>query len=93
MTPVNIYMETFTIRINKSYQRLGGEDVVSMPKTPKSNREITIPAGLRNCLEDYMKQCYRLSSADRLFPHTKHYSAHEIERSCKLSGVKKIRGA
>lgn len=92
MTPVNIYMETFTIRINKSYQRLGGEDVVSMPKTPKSNREITIPAGLRNYLEDYMKQCYRLSSADRLFPHTKHYSAHEIERSCKLSGVKKIRG-
>ena len=68
MTPVNIYMETFTIRINKSYQRLGGEDVVSMPKTPKSNREITIPAGLRNCLEDYMKQCYRVGQRRPLVP-------------------------
>lgn len=91
LTPADIDLEKSTIRINKSYQRLGGEDVVSTPKTPKSNREITIPAGLRNCLQDYMKQCYGLSSADRLFPYTKHYLAHEIERGCKLSGVKKIR--
>lgn len=91
LTPADIDLEKSTIHINKSYQRLGGEDVVSTPKTPKSNREITIPAGLRNCLQDYMKQCYGLSSTDRLFPYTKHYLVHEIERGCKLSGVKKIR--
>jgi integrase len=38
-----------------------------------------------------MAQCYELQPDDRLFPHTKHFLAHEMERGCKLSGVKKIR--
>ena len=46
LTPADIDLEKSTVRISKSYQRLGREDVVSTPKTPKSNRVITIPAGL-----------------------------------------------
>ena len=72
-------MENATIRINKSYQRLNGQDVVTTPKTPKSNRTVTIPAVLVNCLKEYMAQCYDLQPDDRLFPYTKHYLNHEME--------------
>ena len=75
----------------QSYQRIGGKDIVFTPKTPRSNRVITIPQGLKDCLKDYIAQCYGLKPDDRLFPYTKHYLTHEMERGCKLSGVKKIR--
>lgn len=91
LTPADVDMENATIRINKSYQRLNGQDVVTTPKTPKSNRTVTIPAVLVNCLKEYMAQCYDLQPDDRLFPYTKHYLNHEMERGCKRSGVKKIR--
>lgn len=58
LTPADVDMENATIRINKSYQRLNGQDVVTTPKTPKSNRTVTIPAVLVNCLKEYMAQCY-----------------------------------
>ena len=91
LTPADVDMENATIRINKSYQRLNGQDVVTTPKTPKSNRTVTIPAVLVNCLKEYMAQCYDLQPDDRLCPYTKHYLNHEMERGCKRSGVKKIR--
>ena len=46
LTPADIYLEKATISINKSYQRLDGKDLITTPKTPKSNRIITIPQGL-----------------------------------------------
>jgi len=91
LTPADIDLEKATIRINKSYQRLNGQDVVTTPKTPKSNRTVTIPTVLVNCLREYMSQCYELQPDDRLFPYTKHFLNHEMERGCKLSGVKRIR--
>ncbi len=91
LTPADIDLEKATIRINKSYQRLNSQDVITTPKTPKSNRTVTIPTVLVNCLRDYMGQCYELQPDDRLFPYTKHFLNHEMERGCKLSGVKKIR--
>lgn len=91
LTPADIDFEKPSISINKSYQRIGGKDIVSTPKTPRSNRVITIPQGLKDCLKDYIAQCYGLKSDDRLFPYTKSYLSHEMERGCKHSGVKKIR--
>lgn len=91
LTPADIDFEKSTVTINKSYQRLNREDIITSPKTPKSNRVITIPQLLCSCLKDYMSHCYGLQSCDRLFPCTKHYLWHEMERGCKISGVKKIR--
>jgi integrase len=91
LTPADIDLDKMTIRINKSYQRLNGQDVISTPKTPKSNRIITIPTKLGDCLKDYMGQCYDLQPTDRLFPYTKYFLTHEMERGCKISGVKRIR--
>ena len=91
LTPADVDLDKSTIRINKSYQRLSGKDVVTSPKTPKSNRVITIPEGLCNCLRSYMEQCYELQPDDRLFPYTKSFLYHEMENGCQASGVKRIR--
>ncbi len=91
LTPADIDFTSKTVTINKSYQRLNNEDIITSPKTPKSNRVIPIPDGLCACLKEYMSHCYELQPSDRLFPYTKFYLYHEMERGCKLSGVKRIR--
>ena len=42
-------------------------------------------------MADYFNQLYTLAPNDRVFPITKHYLKHEMERGCKASGVKRIR--
>ena len=91
LTPSDIDFEKKTLTVNKSYQRLGREDIITTPKTPKSNRTIPIPDGLCNCLQEYMSHCYGLQKDDRLFPYTKSFLYHEMEYGCKASGVKRIR--
>ena len=80
-----------TITINKSYQRLHGKDVVTPPKTPKSNRVISIPPFLAEDIQDYMQSLYVYEMDDRLLPVTKNFLENEMRRGVKLSGVKKIR--
>lgn len=91
LTPADIDLERKEIRINKSYQRLNKEDVITAPKTPKSVRTITIPDKLCACLKEYMDMCYELKSSDRMFPYTKYFIYHEIEKGSKAAGVKRIR--
>lgn len=44
----DIDFENCTLTVSKSYQRLNGSDVITPPKTPKSNRIISIPEFLRD---------------------------------------------
>ncbi len=91
LTPADVNLEGYTITINKTFQRINGRDVIWSPKTPKSNRVVTIPQTLANCLKEYMDKCYEIQLDDRLFPYTKSFLNHEMLRGCKKSGVKKIR--
>ena len=91
LTPADIDLEKQTIRINKSFQRLQGKEIITTPKTPKSNRVVTIPRSLCDCLRDYMAKCYQLRPEDRLFPYGKTYLYKEMLRGSELAGVKKIR--
>ena len=91
LTPADIDLEKQTIRINKSFQRLQGKEIITTPKTPKSNRVVTIPRLLCDCLRDYMAKCYQLRPEDRLFPYGKTYLYKEMLRGSELAGVKKIR--
>ncbi|MDO4615988.1 MAG: site-specific integrase [Lachnospiraceae bacterium] len=79
------------ILINKSYQRLHGEDVITEPKTKKSNRYVKMPNFLCEEIKDYLKMYYGMEGNDRIFPVTKGYLHHEMDRGCKESGVKRIR--
>ena len=91
LTMEDIDLQENTIRVNKSYQRLKEQDIITEPKTPKSNRIISIPELLNNCLEDYLGRLYGLEENERIFPFTKSFLTHEMIRGCALSGVKKIR--
>lgn len=80
-----------TVTINKSYQRIHGEDVITSPKTKKSNRVIQMPDFLCDEMQDYLRQIYGLEPDMRIFPESKHQLHHEMERSSKAAGVKRIR--
>ena len=54
LTSKDIDIENRTIAITKSYQRLERRDVITPPKTPKSNRIVTIPEFLAVDLQDYL---------------------------------------
>ena len=91
LNPKDVDLEKRTITITKSYQRLGKKDVITPPKTPKSKRVITIPEFLAADIKDYIDSSYELQENDRLFPITKYYLEHEMQRGIKESGVKRIR--
>ena len=56
LTPADFDFKKGTVSINKSYQRLNGQDVITTPKTEKSNRVITLPQFLIEEIQDYLKQ-------------------------------------
>jgi integrase len=83
--------ESRKVSINKSYSRRKGKDLIQAPKTPKSKRIITIPNFLCKEIEEFAKKRYDYRNDERLFPVTKYYLHHEMNRGSKLSGVKRIR--
>ena len=91
LSPADIDLNNKTISINRTYQRIEGKDVFTSPKTRKSKRKIPIPDFLCQELSDYIQSRYMLDADERLFPVTKSYLSHEMIRSCKNTGVKKIR--
>ena len=91
LTPADIDFEKDTLTINKSYQRLGGEDIITTPKTPKSNRVVMLPEVLKTVLRNYMEKCYGLQPDDRLFPYNKSFLYREMQIGIEASGVKRIR--
>ena len=80
-----------TLRINKSYQRLKGEDVITSPKTEKSNRVIKMPDFLCDEIQEYLEKLYGFLPKDRIFQMTKHGLHHEMSRATTAAGVKRIR--
>jgi integrase len=91
LTPADFDFEKRTLTINKSYQRINKQDVITTPKTPKSNRVIQMPQFLCDELQDYLKQLYGVEPDSRMFPISKSYLHREMDRGCKQTGVKRIR--
>lgn len=87
----DIDFENKILTVSKSYQRIDKKDVITEPKTPKSNRKVSIPDFWLEDLKDYIKCLYNSNPKDRSFPVTKWYFQCEMKRGTKLSGLKKIR--
>lgn len=80
-----------TVTVSKSYQRLHGEDIITSPKTTKSNRTVKMPQFLCDEMQDYIKMLYGIKPNDRIFDITKSYLHHEMDRGSKAAGVERIR--
>ena len=91
LTPADFDFEKCTVSISKSYQRLNGQDLITAPKTEKSNRVITMPQFLADEMQDYLKMLYDVGENDRIFTVTKSYLHREMDRGAKEAGVKRIR--
>lgn len=91
LTKRDFDFEKRSMTINKSYQRIDKQDLITEPKTPKSNRTIQLPKFLCEELQDYFRQIYGADETSRIFPVTKHYLRHEMIRGCQETGVKEIR--
>ena len=74
-------------RVDKIGSKKGGE----MQFWTKSVRTIVMPAFLRDEMADFIEMRDDVAPDERLFAVTKHFLAHEMERGCKASGVKRIR--
>lgn len=90
-TPKDFNFERQELTINKSYQRLNGRDVITTPKTKKSNRTIKMPKFLCEEMQEYIGMLYEIGEDERLFQITKSYLHHEMDRGAKVAGVKRIR--
>ena len=91
LTPADFDFERSTVSISKSYQRLKKRDVVTTPKTEKSNRVIKMPKFLCDEMQDFLKSLYGIEPSDRIFTISKHYLHNEMDRGSKATGVKRIR--
>lgn len=91
LTPADINLEDCTLSVNKSFQTIDGEEVVTEPKTPKSRRVLPIPPKLADMLRVYLNALYKPEPTDRLFPFTKHYFRQQMQKGCKAAGIEPIR--
>ncbi|MFR4372341.1 MAG: tyrosine-type recombinase/integrase [Ruminococcus bicirculans (ex Wegman et al. 2014)] len=90
LTPEDFDFQNRKLRINKSYQRIKGQDVITEPKTKKSNRTIEMPDFLCEEMQDYLRMLYDQKSDERIFTISKSYLHHEMDRG-KETGLKRIR--
>ncbi len=92
LTLNDIDFENNKISITKTFTVLkGGVEAITPPKTKKSKREIDMPVFCMDIIKEYSKLIYGLKKKDRLFPVTKSYLYHELERGSALAGLQKIR--
>ena len=91
LTPADFNFDRSTVSINKSYQRINKQDVITTPKTKKSIRVIQMPNFLCEEIQEYLKMFYGTESDSRIFPISKNYLHREMDRGCKETGVKRIR--
>ena len=90
LTAEDIDFEAMTLRVDESYARLNKQDIISAPKTKSSKRTIAIHDDLALELKEYLESLGPIDQKARIFPVSKSGMHHEMERGCKLSGVKKI---
>lgn len=91
LTGKDFNFENNTLNINKSYQRLQRQNIITAPKTERSNRVITLPVNLAENLSRYLKRKRRLNSSKRIFTMSKNFLHTEMNRGAMCAGVKRIR--
>lgn len=80
-----------TVTISKTYHRKNGRDIVTSPKTPKSNRVIKLPDFLCQEIQEYCSMLYRPEKTDRLFPIGKGALSRHLTEGAQKAGLKHIR--
>lgn len=92
LTPADFDFENRILTIDKSLTRKGGEAIVGPPKTKKSYRKIALSEFLCEEIREYIELILKIGQDERIFEGmTKSFLCNEMERGCRLSGVRRIR--
>lgn len=91
LTAEDVNIPERKITINKTYHLIGGEGVITTPKTEKSIRTITIPAFLADRIAAYERRIYGITPKTRLFELSHSTYARILEEHTRMAGVKRIR--
>lgn len=91
LTPSDIDLDEGVIHVRHSYQRIGGKDVITTPKTWKSIRDVMMPDFLVDDYIDYFSALPDLLPDERIYQMTKNKLRHEMKRGCKAAGMEPIR--
>lgn len=91
LTWQDIDFDKKTIRVNKTYSVISGKEVITSPKTEKSNRTITITSKLISILKDYRDVLYNPSKKDRVFKKSKPYIRAVLLENLEECELHKIR--
>lgn len=67
LTKGDFNFEDNTVAINKTYIRIKSKDVITAPKTEKSNRVITMPSSLAEIIKEYLNGLGQISAKQRIF--------------------------
>ena len=79
-----------TITVNKTAYTVGGKTYLNAPKTPKSNRTITISNKLVYLLADFIKSLYGVNNDTYIFNITHSAISKKLRKYIKRAGVSPI---
>ena len=91
LTVADVDLDAGIIHINKTYHLIGGEGIVTTPKTTKANRDIFIPPFLVDILRRHIGRLYAPGGSTRLFLASHSSYARQMDAHTKAAGVKRIR--
>ena len=88
LTPADFDFEKGTVKISKTYQRLKGQDVITSPKTKKSNRIVQMPEFLCTEMQEFFRYAVRAEKERPHFQCNQKLSAPRNGQGCKGSRCK-----
>ena len=91
LTYEDVDFENKTIMINKNFQIVKREKLITDPKTPKGRRVITVNDIVLNCIKELWSTSYKPNKTDKIFYLSKDSLKRQLDTACKKAEVPRIR--
>lgn len=91
LTYEDVDFENKTILINKNFQIVKREKLITDPKTPRGRRVIAVNDIVLNCIKELWSTSYKPNKTDKIFYLSKDSLKRQLDTACKKAGVSRIR--
>lgn len=91
LTYEDVDFENKTIMINKNFQIVKREKLITDPKTPRGRRVIAVNDVVLNCIKELWSTSYKPNKTDKIFYLSKDSLKRQLDTACKKAGVSRIR--
>lgn len=91
LTYEDVDFENKTIMINKNFQIVKKEKLITDPKTPRGRRVIAVNDIVLNCIKELWSTSYKPNKTDKIFYLSKDSLKRQLDTACKKAGVPRIR--